>query len=373
MGKVIFDKVKKHYPGNPAATVRDLSLTINDGEFLVLVGPSGCGKSTALRMMAGLVTVTSGRILIDDRNITDLPPKDRDISMVFQNYALFPHMNVYENIAFGLKIRGADKSEIAEKVNAAAELLGITNLLDKRPKEVSGGQRQRVALGRAIVRNPKVFLFDEPLSNLDAKLRTQMRAELSKLHRRLKTTTIYVTHDQCEAMTMADRIAVLNDGVLQQCGEPLDVYERPANTFVATFIGPPPMNLFSGAFVQDKGLHYFKTQNTLIPVSAQTAGLVKNRKDTCYTLGIRPEHIYPERRKPSGVKFGPAIPSEIELAESMGNGVCLHCNSAGLVFQSTQKHDFPVHAGDHIEMAFAIDEFCLFDEAGAAIAAEGGV
>lgn len=367
MAKVVFDKVKKHYPGNPAATVRELDLTINDGEFLVLVGPSGCGKSTALRMAAGLINVTSGRILLDDRDITDLPPKDRNISMVFQNYALFPHMNVYDNIAFGLKIRGTDKVEIAQRVGAATELLDINGLLEKKPGQLSGGQRQRVALGRAIVRKPKVFLFDEPLSNLDAKLRTQMRAELSKLHGRLKTTTIYVTHDQCEAMTMADRVAVLHDGNLEQCGEPLEIYLRPRNTFVATFIGTPPMNLFTGAFVQDKGLYYFKTQSVLIPVTSQTADLVKNRKDALYTVGIRPEHIYPERRKPPDMKFGPAIPCEVELAESLGNGVCLHCNGSGLIFQSTQKYDFPVHAGDRIEMAFAIDELCVFDAAGNAI------
>lgn len=368
MANVILEKVVKHYPGNEKPTVKDLDLSIDDGEFLVFVGPSGCGKSTVLRMVAGLINVTSGRMFIDGRDITDLPPKSRDISMVFQNYALFPHLNVYENIGFGLSIRGTGKREIEQRVNEAAKLLGLSDFLHRKPKDLSGGQRQRVAVGRAIVRKPKVFLFDEPLSNLDAKMRTQMRAEISKLHRKLKTTAIYVTHDQCEAMTMADRMVVLHDGIIQQCGTPSEIYSSPRNTFVATFIGSPPMNLFEGDVVNREGKTSFKMENLAISLPSRLSQLLQNKGAKAgYVFGIRPEHIYIAERKPSGMAFSEAIACEVDLAESMGNDVSLHCNARGLTFQSNQKHDFPVKSGDRINVVFALDKLHIFDKKGEAI------
>ncbi|MCG2724917.1 MAG: sn-glycerol-3-phosphate ABC transporter ATP-binding protein UgpC [Elusimicrobia bacterium] len=363
MANVILEKIAKHYPGNDKPTVNDLNLSINDGEFMVFVGPSGCGKSTVLRMIAGLINTTSGKMLINGKDITDLPPKDRGISMVFQNYALFPHLDVYENISFGLSIRKTDKKEIDKRVNDAAELLGITDFLRKKPKNLSGGQRQRVAVGRAIVRRPKVFLFDEPLSNLDAKMRTQMRVEISKLHKKLKTTIIYVTHDQCEAMTMADRMVVLNNGIIQQCGAPSEIYSSPKNIFVATFIGSPPMNLFKGEIIREDDRLFFKINNTALMLPLKFSGALKD--ETCdYTLGIRPEHIYLDERKSDDMTFSEAIDCEIELAESMGNDVSLHCKAQGLEFQSNQRHDFPIKTGDRIKLVFAIDKLHLFDKNG---------
>ncbi|HEY8497197.1 MAG TPA: sn-glycerol-3-phosphate ABC transporter ATP-binding protein UgpC, partial [Limnochordales bacterium] len=249
MARVVLENVTKRY-GNVVA-VNKANLVIEDEEFVVLVGPSGCGKSTTLRMIAGLEEITEGNIYIGDRLVNDVPPKDRDIAMVFQNYALYPHMNVYDNMAFGLKLRKFPKDEIDRRVREAARMLGIEHLLDRKPKQLSGGQRQRVAVGRAIVREPAAFLMDEPLSNLDAKLRVQMRAELSKLHNRLRTTTIYVTHDQTEAMTMGDRIVVMKDGFIQQVGAPLEIYENPNNVFVAGFIGSPAMNFLNAVLRRD--------------------------------------------------------------------------------------------------------------------------
>src|SRR5699024_3152720 len=248
MGSIQLKNVQKRY-GKDVIAVDDFNLEINDKEFLVLVGPSGCGKSTALRMIAGLEEITSGEIYIDGKMVNDVLPKDRDIAMVFQNYALYPHMTVYDNMAFGLKLRKFKKEQIRQRVNDAAKILGLEGLLDRQPKALSGGQRQRVALGRAIVRNPKVFLMDEPLSNLDAKLRVQMRSELQKIHRRLQTTTIYVTHDQTEAMTMATRLVVMKDGIIQQVGEPKEVYDFPENVFVGGFIGSPSMNFLEGELI----------------------------------------------------------------------------------------------------------------------------
>ena len=362
MAKVIFEKVAKRYQSNARHTVRELSLAIEDGEFLVLVGPSGCGKSTVLRMLAGLISVTAGKISIDGKDITRLPPKDRDISMVFQNYALFPHLDVYDNIAFGLKMRGTPKKEIDGRVREAAALLGIEPLLHKKPKELSGGQSQRVAVGRAIVRRPKVFLFDEPLSNLDAKMRTQMRSEISRLHRRLKATSIYVTHDQCEAMTMADRMVVLHDGVIEQCGTPHEIYSAPRNTFVATFIGSPPMNLFAAQAVCDGVPAGLKINDLMLPLPPQTAARLK--AGSKYTFGIRPEHIYLAERIYPGVNSSAPLACEVELAESMGNDVVLHCNSGGLAFQASLKHDFPVKSGDRINVVFALDKSHIFGENG---------
>src|SRR5512137_1020167 len=242
MAEVILENVTKKF--GDVTVVKGINLRIGNGEFMVLVGPSGCGKTTLLRLVAGLEELTDGRIIIDGRVVNQVPPKDRDLAMVFQNYALYPHMNVYDNMAFALKMRKAPKAEIESRVQEAAHILGIEKLLDRKPKQLSGGQRQRVALGRTIVRKPSVFLFDEPLSNLDAKLRGQMRAEISKLHHQLKTTSIYVTHDQVEAMTMGSKIAIINEGVIQQSGTPMDIYETPVNKFVAGFIGSPPMNFF---------------------------------------------------------------------------------------------------------------------------------
>ena len=255
MAEVVLKDVTKVFDREVVA-VDHLNLKVEHGEFVVLVGPSGCGKSTTLRMIAGLEEVTEGEIYIDGRLVNDLPPKDRDVAMVFQNYALYPHMTVYQNMAFGLKMRKYPKSEIEQRVKEAAEILGITHLLDRKPKALSGGERQRVAVGRAIVRRPKVFLFDEPLSNLDAKLRVQMRTEISKLHSQLGATMIYVTHDQMEAMTMGDRIVVLKDGVVQQVDTPLNLYNRPANRFVAGFIGSPSMNFLEGTLVREEGLYF---------------------------------------------------------------------------------------------------------------------
>src|SRR3954470_792718 len=280
MAGITINRVEKTYPGNIRA-VDKVSLEVRDGEFLVLVGPSGCGKTTLLRMIAGLEDISGGAISIGDHVVNDVPPADRDIAMVFQNYALYPHMTVRRNMAFGLELRKVPKDEIDRRVGGAAETLGLAALLERKPKELSGGQRQRVALGRAIVRQPRGFLFDEPLSNLDAKLRVQMRAELKRLHRSLRTTTVYVTHDQEEAMTLGDRVVVMKDGVTQQLGKPLDVYERPANRFVAGFMGSPPMNLIPGRIVgecfEGAGLRL------KLPYPAPPAADA--------VLGLRPEHL----------------------------------------------------------------------------------
>jgi multiple sugar transport system ATP-binding protein len=279
MASVTINKAGKHYGSFEA--LKGVSVGIDDGEFVVLVGPSGCGKSTLLRMIAGLEEITSGEIEIGDRVVNDLPPKERDIAMVFQNYALYPHMTVAQNMGFSLKLKGVPKAEIKQKVDRAAGILGLESLLDRQPRQLSGGQRQRVAMGRAIVRDPQVFLFDEPLSNLDAKLRVQMRSEIKELHQRLKTTTIYVTHDQVEAMTMADKIVVMRDGVIEQMGTPLELYDRPRNTFVAGFIGSPSMNFIQGSIV---GNGFETTGGRQLPLAKTVPGAV--------TYGIRPEHLH---------------------------------------------------------------------------------
>jgi multiple sugar transport system ATP-binding protein len=278
VAKVSIDRAGKHY--GPFHALKDVSVEINDGEFVVLVGPSGCGKSTLLRMIAGLEEVTSGQIGIGGRVVNDLPPKERDIAMVFQSYALYPHMTVAQNMGFSMRLKRIAKSEIDSAVKRAAQILGLEVLLDRYPRQLSGGQRQRVAMGRAIVRDPQVFLFDEPLSNLDAKLRVQMRAEIKELHQRLKTTTIYVTHDQIEAMTMADKIVVMRDGNTEQMGSPLDLYDRPANTFVAGFIGSPSMNFVSGTVSE----HGFRTDEGIVLPNARAM-------PTAATYGFRPEHL----------------------------------------------------------------------------------
>ncbi|WP_130800142.1 ABC transporter ATP-binding protein [Streptomyces otsuchiensis] len=287
MATVTFDKATRVYPGSETPAVDQLDISIADGEFLVLVGPSGCGKSTSLRMLAGLEDVNGGAIHIGDRDVTHLPPKDRDIAMVFQNYALYPHMTVAQNMGFALKIAGINKTDIRTKVEEAAKILDLTDYLERKPKALSGGQRQRVAMGRAIVREPQVFLMDEPLSNLDAKLRVQTRTQIAGLQRRLGVTTVYVTHDQVEAMTMGDRVAVLKDGLLQQVDSPRNMYDKPANLFVAGFIGSPAMNLVEVP-ITDGGV---KFGNSVVPVERAALTEATNQGDTTVVVGCRPEHF----------------------------------------------------------------------------------
>jgi len=290
MADVSLENVTKVFPGGTVA-VKDFTLDIRNQEFVVLVGPSGCGKSTTLRMVAGLEETTNGVIRIGERVVNDVPPKDRDIAMVFQNYALYPHMTVQKNMAFGLKLRRFPKDEIDRRVKEAARILGIEELMDRKPKALSGGQRQRVAVGRAIVRQPQAFLFDEPLSNLDAKLRVEMRAELKGLHHRLKTTVIYVTHDQAEAMTLGDRVVVMNDGEIQQVAPPLEVYDYPVNRFVAGFLGTPAMNFLGGTIAAEGGGTYFQMDAVRVRLPDDTAGRVQGHVGKKVTLGIRPEDI----------------------------------------------------------------------------------
>jgi len=290
MADVILTNVKKIYDGNVVA-VHDFNLHVQDKEFIVLVGPSGCGKSTTLRMIAGLEEITEGEIKIDERVVNDVPPKDRDIAMVFQNYALYPHMTVYKNMAFGLKLRKYPKQEIDKRVREAAAILGLEEYLDRKPKQLSGGQRQRVAVGRAIVRKPKVFLFDEPLSNLDAKMRVQMRTEISKLHTKLQATMIYVTHDQVEAMTMGDRIVVMKDGFIQQVADPIKLYDYPENKFVAGFIGSPPMNFMNSKIVSENGGIWVDAGTIKVKVTDEQAKHLEQYIGKEVTFGVRPEHI----------------------------------------------------------------------------------
>jgi multiple sugar transport system ATP-binding protein len=350
MARVEFRKVTKRYGDN--TVIAGLDLTVRDGEFMVLVGPSGCGKSTALRMVAGLEEITSGEISIGDRVVNDLAPKDRDIAMVFQSYALYPHLTVRENMEFGLKIRKVPQAQIDRSVGEAAEVLGIAGLLDRRPKALSGGQRQRVALGRAIVRNPAVFLFDEPLSNLDAKLRVQMRAELSKLQRRLGTTTVYVTHDQVEAMTMGDRIAILEGGVLQQVGDPLEIYARPANTFVATFIGTPPMNLVQATVRGDRlvGDGFSLPTTAHLPTGlADGTGLV---------VGVRPEHL--------GIAptDGTApVETMVEVIEPLGHETLAHTRLGAELITAIVGPFTTARAEAPLVLHVALDQLHFFDAA----------
>ena len=313
MAEVRLKKVEKQYP-NGFKAVHGIDLDIKDGEFMVFVGPSGCAKSTTLRMIAGLEDITSGEVYIGDRLVNDVPPKDRGISMVFQNYALYPHMTVYENMSFGLKLKKTPKDEIDRRVREAAEKLEITELLDRKPKEMSGGQRQRVALGRAIVRNPDVFLFDEPLSNLDAKLRVSMRLRITQLHKELKTTMIYVTHDQVEAMTMGDRITVMRSGKIMQVDTPLNLYHYPANKFVAGFIGSPTMNLIDGELKEENGKIYFSLDGTLIEILGEKANKLKSHIGKKVTFGMRPESITVAEKEDSVSKKG-----KVSVVEQMGN------------------------------------------------------
>ncbi|MCQ3035956.1 MAG: sn-glycerol-3-phosphate ABC transporter ATP-binding protein UgpC, partial [Bacilli bacterium] len=319
MAGLKLNHIYKVYPGGVHA-VNDFNLDIKDKEFIVFVGPSGCGKSTTLRMIAGIEGITAGQLFIDNELMNDTDSKDRDIAMVFQNYALYPHMTVYQNMAFGLKLRHTDPKEIDERVKKAAEILEITGLLARKPKELSGGQRQRVALGRAIVRNPKVFLLDEPLSNLDAKLRVQMRTEITKLHKELETTFIYVTHDQTEAMTMGDRIVVMKDGYMQQADTPIALFEDPANLFVATFLGSPQMNIIEGNLSIDKDAKVNFTGNEYsYPLRKEVVRQLEESKfDTSRTVlfGVRPEHVHIADK---------GIPAVIDVVEQLGDETIAYC------------------------------------------------
>ena len=319
MAEVKLDNITKIYPGDVKA-VDSANIEINDQEFVVLVGPSGCGKSTTLRMIAGLEEISGGTLTIDGKVVNDVPPKDRDIAMVFQNYALYPHMTVYDNMAFGLKIRKFPKDEIDRLVKEAAGILSIENLLDRKPKALSGGQRQRVAVGRAIVRQPKVFLFDEPLSNLDAKLRVQMRAEISSLHNKLKATMVYVTHDQIEAMTMADKIVVMKDGLIQQIGSPLNLYNEPDNLFVAGFIGSPPMNFMPVTIKKEGGKTIADEGAFRIEIPAATAAKLENYEGKAVTMGVRPENL---KVAPNGSKDN-SITASVQVIEQLGDEIQLH-------------------------------------------------
>jgi multiple sugar transport system ATP-binding protein len=358
MSSVTYDHVTKQF--GDVTAVNDLNLGIQDKEFLVLVGPSGCGKSTALRCLAGLEEITDGRILIGDRIVNDVPPKDRDIAMVFQSYALYPHMSVYDNMAFGLKLRKTPKAEINQRVQEAAKILGIEMLLDRKPKQLSGGQRQRVALGRAIVREPAVFLFDEPLSNLDAKLRVQTRSEITKLHQRLGTTFIYVTHDQVEAMTMADRIAVIRDGILQQVDTPQHLYDYPSNVFVAGFIGSPSMNFFDATITGTVDELYIDTGDFRIPVTNAIKSRLTDGAGKKVIFGIRPEDIFhPDFISPgiNAVK----IESNVDVVELMGNEIFLYLVAADHSYIARVDPRGHARSGDKIQMVFNADNIHLFD------------
>ncbi|MBC2595177.1 sn-glycerol-3-phosphate ABC transporter ATP-binding protein UgpC [Ruficoccus amylovorans] len=364
MAKVNLTNLVKEYRDGKRTVfraVKGIDLEIRDREFMVLVGPSGCGKSTSLRMIAGLEDITAGSISIAERVVNDVLPKNRDIAMVFQNYALYPHMSVYDNMAFGLKLMKYSKAEIDERVRYAAGILGLESLLERKPKQLSGGQRQRVAVGRAIVRKPKVFLFDEPLSNLDAKMRVQMRTEISKLHTRLNTTMIYVTHDQVEAMTMGDRICVMKDGHIMQVAEPLELYNRPANMFVGGFIGSPPMNFFRGAVHQHAGALFFTERND--SENAFTVGLDARFREQVgqgiggeFVLGLRPEDL-----RLAGVDEESAIRARVEVSEPMGAETYLHLDTGGHAFVARVGCSQRFQSGEIVGLVPDMGKAHLFD------------
>lgn len=358
MAKVQLKEVTKIFDKNVVA-VNKADIDIHDQEFVVLVGPSGCGKSTTLRMIAGLEEVTDGEIYIGDRLVNDVPPKDRDIAMVFQNYALYPHMTVYQNMAFGLKLRKYPKAEIEARVNEAADILEIRELLHRKPKALSGGQRQRVAVGRAIVRKPKVFLFDEPLSNLDAKLRVAMRTEISKLHIRLETTMIYVTHDQMEAMTMGDRIVVMKDGLIQQIDSPLKLYNEPVNKFVAGFIGSPAMNFMPGKILQENGL-VFDEGNIKLNIPDQLGDLLKNHIGKNIILGIRPEDMYFSRFAPD-LALKAEGQMEVEVVEPMGNEIILYLTTQTNTIVARVSTRQEPEVGEKVGILFDMSKVHFFD------------
>jgi multiple sugar transport system ATP-binding protein len=358
VAKVVFDHVYKRY-GNSEA-VSDLSIDVDDKEFLVLVGPSGCGKSTSLRMLAGLEEISEGRIMIGDRVVNNVAPKDRDIAMVFQSYALYPHMTVYDNMAFGLRLRKTPKQEIDRRVREAAQSLGIGHLLDRRPRQLSGGQRQRVAVGRAIVREPKVFLMDEPLSNLDAKLRVEARAFISKLHQSLGTTFIYVTHDQVEAMTMGTRIAVLSAGKLQQLDTPTNLYQHPQNQFVAGFIGSPSMNFFNATLKEVDGKMVVDTGFANLEVPVDRVDRYRPNLGKKVTLGIRPENIHNTEYRPSSI-IPQLVEAEVDVVELMGHEKVVYLLAEGTTFLARMDPRSDVHIGLKTPAVFDMANMHLFD------------
>ncbi|UCH33758.1 MAG: sn-glycerol-3-phosphate ABC transporter ATP-binding protein UgpC [Armatimonadota bacterium] len=360
MAAVKLRDLTKHF--GKVVAVEELTLDIHDKEFLVLVGPSGCGKTTALRMIAGLEEATEGEIFIDDRLVNDVSPKDRDIAMVFQNYALYPHMTVYDNMAFGLKLRKVRKAEIERRVHEAAQMLGLMTLLKRRPKELSGGERQRVALGRAIVREPKVFLMDEPLSNLDAKLRVQTRAELIKLHRRLGITTIYVTHDQIEAMTMGDRIAVLKDGLMQQVDTPMQLFNHPANLFVASFIGSPAMNFIPATVVTTNGTYLVDAQDFKLKLPESHIERVRDKVGQNIIFGIRPDDIY-DRSLPTPVNATEdnSIKLTVDVTEPMGASVHAYLTSGTHTLIADLDGDTEAKDGQPLDVIFDMESSHVFD------------
>lgn len=345
MASVTLENVVKKY-GNVVA-VKNVSLNIEDQEFVALVGPSGCGKTTTLRMVAGLEEISAGKVKIGDKVVNNLPPKDRDIAMVFQNYALYPHMTVYDNMAFALKLQGKPKSHIETKIKQVAKTLDIEHLLHRKPGELSGGQRQRVALGRAIVREPQVFLMDEPLSNLDAKLRVQMRAEISRLHQRLKTTTIYVTHDQIEAMTMAHRIVVMKDGLIQQMDTPHRIYRYPANKFVASFIGSPPMNFVDGSLMEENGRLWFVSDGIKLAVSALHRNALQAAAEKNVTLGVRPDALFAGNTAP-GAELG-QLQAEVDVVEPLGSEQLVYIKVGnGITLLAKLEPSVEIKPGDKI-------------------------
>jgi multiple sugar transport system ATP-binding protein len=353
MATVTYDHVTKAYADGTIA-VNELDLLIKDGEFLVLVGPSGCGKTTALRCLAGLEEITSGQIKIDARVVNRVPSKDRNIAMVFQSYALYPHMTVFDNLAFGLKLLKTPKKEIRRRVDEAAKILNLENLLDRKPRALSGGQRQRVALGRAIVREPAAFLMDEPLSNLDAKLRVQTRAEILRLQRRLETTTIYVTHDQVEAMTMGDRIAVMNLGVLQQIGSPPELYDNPVNVFVAAFIGSPAMN-FATAHAHDGAL---KLGETTLELSGRQAKAAAENRGRDLLIGFRPENLMLDGMDGS---HAVQIPAQIDVVEYLGHEELIHAQAEGHEIVALVPSEKKVQAGERVAFTIPVEKLHVFD------------
>jgi multiple sugar transport system ATP-binding protein len=359
MAHVSLRHISKIYPAGVPA-VNDVSLGVEHREFLVIVGPSGCGKSTLLRMVAGLEEVTEGEVWIGDTLVNHLPPKDRDIAMVFQNYALYPHMTVFDNMAFGLKLRGYSRQEIATRVGDAAQILGIEPLLQRRPRELSGGERQRVAVGRAIVRRPLVFLFDEPLSNLDAKLRVQMRTEIRKLHLRLQATMIYVTHDQTEAMTMGDRIAVLNKGVLQQLADPLTIYEHPVNRFVAGFIGAPPMNFMTGTLQRLDGSLYFNEGGFTLRIVEDMLKSLLPYEGKEVVFGLRPEDLY-DKLFVTEAPADSTVTASVEVVEPLGSETYLHVKAGRHALIARVNAQAKPEVNQDVDLVFDMGKAHFFD------------
>jgi multiple sugar transport system ATP-binding protein len=366
MAEVILKNINKVFPGPKKKSevvwaVHDFNLHIPDKQFCVFVGPSGCGKTTTLRLIAGLEEISSGEIFIGDRLVNNIPPKDRDIAMVFQNYALYPHMNVYKNMAFGLKLRKRPKQEIKERVEEAAEILGITHLLDRKPKALSGGQRQRVAVGRTIVRKPKVFLFDEPLSNLDAKLRVQMRTELKRIHERLQATMIYVTHDQTEAMTMGDSIVVMKDGIMQQVADPITLYDKPVNKFVAGFIGSPPMNFLECKITKKNNSLYLDGESFNIKIPDEFKDKVMSYVDKEVVFGVRPEDI-DNKLNDRNATADQTLTATVEVVEPMGAEIFLHMSICKNHFLARLDPHDRSKVGDKVEMVLKIHRTHIFDK-----------